>query len=461
MLCADHTRAPGPRLPVALNGSVANDIEYHYKQSVSHLPFSFRRSALGFCVVAPIAWGCNDEARIVTTDPNAGALSPSHPNAPGEASPSSEPSYAIASTSFGPEGESSYVALVPSLGASTTIDYESVLPIAGGASLFGQSQGHFFGLGTAEEPTITRFDVGAEGVPIETGSLSLLAYGVANTWLDPGLVPILSETKAYVIDSSQMQVIVWDPAAMRVTGSFPLEGVPLPGFEKTLFEPDPTLRDGQLLIVATHGQGDATAQVSTLIVLDVNEDRLVRVARDERCGGLWDSVLDSRGDLYLATGVWDAAQNRTLGATISTAPCLLRVNAGETEFDPGYFVEMSSLAAGQTAGALVAGANDRAFIKVLDETGLGDIGADSFDEVWSGAHWRWWRLDLGSSAIAEPTGSLPPSAAASGVLTVNGTAFVRNASADFSQTTLLDMSGDEPLGELTLRGFPYGIVRVR
>jgi hypothetical protein len=32
---------------------------------------------------------------------------------------------------------------------------------------------------------------------------------------------------------------------------------------------------------------------------------------------------------------------------------------------------------------------------------------------------------------------------------------------DFSETTLLDMSGAEPAVSMTLRGFPYGIVRVR
>ena len=352
------------------------------------------------------------------------------------------------------------MALVPSLSASTSIDYERVLQVAGGASVFGQSGGRFFGLGKGEEPTITRFDVSADGVPVEAGTLSLLAYGIANTWIDPGLVPILSETKAYIIDSSQMQVIVWNPSTMTVTGSFPLEGVSLPDHE-TLFEPDPTLRDGHLLIGALHNRGDVTATVSTLVVLDVESDGPVRVARDERCGGLWDSVLDSRGDVYLATGVWDAAQNRTLGDAISGTPCLVRVKAGQTEFDPEYFVEMSTFAAGRTAGALVGGAGDQAFIKVLDEAGLGEIGAESFDDVWSGAHWQWWRIQLGSSAAAEATGSMPPSAAASGMLSVDGTAFVRNAAADFSETTLLDMSGGEPRAELTLRGFPYGIVRVR
>jgi hypothetical protein len=401
--------------------------------------------------VAAAAWGCGDEAQVIGLDPNAGGGGPGA---------SDEPLYAIEGTSFGAEGETSYVALVPSLGAGTSIDYSRVLEVPGGASVFGRSGGRFFGLGKGQEPTITRFDVGADGVPVEAGTLSLLAYGISNTWFDPGLVPILSDTKAYVIDSSQMQVIVWDPSTMTVTGSFPLDGVALAD-HRTLFEPDPTLRDGQLLVVALHNREDVTASVSTLFVLDLEADRLERVARDERCGGLWDSVLDSRGDLYLATGVWDAAQNRTLGATVSGAPCLLRVNAGQTEFDPGYFVELSTLAGGRTAGGLVGGTGDQAFVKVLDETGLGEIGAESFDEVWSGAHWQWWRMDLGSSAPAAIISSQPLSAAVSGVLSVDGTVFVRNSNADSSETTLLDMSADEPRAGLTLRGFPYGIVRVR
>lgn len=372
-----------------------------------------------------------------------------------------EPLYAIAGTSFNPDSESSYVALVPSLDSSTEIDYSTVLEVAGGASIFGLDGNRFFALGKAEEPTITRYEIDASGAFVEGEQLSLQQYGLTGTWLDPGLVPILSETKAYVVDSGQMQVIVWNPTTMRITGSFPLDGVVPDGYSTTLFEPDPTLRGDQLLIAALHGESDATAPFSTLIVLDTANDDVANVTRDERCGGLWDSVMDSNGDTYFATGIWDAAQNRTLGSEIATAPCLVRVNAGEIEFDPDYFVELSSLTGGLTGGALVAGPSDQAFIKVLDEEGLGEIGPESFDEIWSGAHWQWWRIILGSANDGQETSSLPLSAGASGVLTVDGKAYVRNASADFSETTMLQMATTEPSEGITVRGFPYGIVRIR
>ncbi len=49
-----------------------------------------------------------------------------------------------------------------------------------------------------------------------------------------------------------------------------------------------------------------------------------------------------------------------------------------------------------------------------------------------------------------------------GELMVEDKTYVRNATADFASTTLLDMSAaGEPTPGLTLRGYPYGIVPVR
>jgi hypothetical protein len=416
-------------------------------------------------IVAFALLGCGSESSSVENAPTAtgdgDGDGDDQQDAGDGGSTDEDPLYAIAGTSFNPDGETSYVALVPSLAGGTPIDYSAVLEVAGGASIFGMDSRRFFALGKAEEPTITRYEIDANGSLIQGEQLSLQQYGLSGTWLDPGLVPILSDTKAYLVDSEQMQVIVWNPSTMRITGSFPLDDVVPDGYSTTLFEPDPTLRGDQLLIAALHGEGDATAPFSTLIVLDTVNDEVANVTRDERCGGLWDSVIDSAGDTYFATGIWDAAQNRTLGTDIATAPCLVRVNAGEVEFDADFYLELSSLAGGNAAGGLVAGEGDEAFIKVLDEEGFGNIGPESFDEVWGGSHWQWWRISLGSNEEGQETSSLPLSAGASGVLTVDGKAYVRNANADFSETTLVQMDGGEPSEGITMRGFPYGIVRVR
>jgi hypothetical protein len=192
--------------------------------------------------------GCSSESDPAETNANVGNGdgdgdgSGSQDAGDAGSSAENEALYAIAGTSFNPEGESSYVALVPSLDSSIEIDYAAVLEVAGGASIFGMDGNRFFALGKDEEPTITRYEIDASGAFIPGEQFSLQEYGLSSTWLDPGLVPILSETKAYVVDSGQMQVIVWNPSTMRITGSFPLDGVAPDGYSTTLFEPDPTVR---------------------------------------------------------------------------------------------------------------------------------------------------------------------------------------------------------------------------
>ena len=398
---------------------------------------------------------CEDSTRIIDVPRGAEA-----PDETLEPAPALDPLYAITGTTFGPEGNSSYVALVPSLERGTEIDYGSVLEVAGGASIFGLDGKRFFAVGYDEQPTITRFDIDDDSRFVERESVSLQGYGLASMWRDPGLVPILSDTKAYIIDSDTRSVVVWDPASMLVSGSFVLEGVADSTYTDLAFEPDPTRRGEELLIVATHQSESASAPFSTLIVLDTANDRVASVVREERCGGLWSSVQVANGDTYFATGPWDAAQNHALGAAVAGPPCVVRVKAGEVAFDPGYFVTASELTLGRATGGLVSGPNDSAYVKALEETEL-PAGAD-FDAVWGGAAWHWWQVDLGASTAATLVEDLPSSSAGGGELVVQGRAYALNVAADFATTTLVDMSGEAgPSEQLSVRGWPYGIVRVR
>lgn len=296
---------------------------------------------------------------------------------------------------------------------------------------------------------------------MERESISLAAHGLAFMWRDPGLVPFIAPDKAYVIDAETSSVVMWDPEAMQLTGSFVIDGVVDASYPDTGFEPDPTRRGDQLLIAATHSNETATAPFSTLIVLDVQSDRVVSVVREERCGGLWNSVQASNGDIYYATGAWDAAQHHALGEAVATAPCLVRVKAGETAFDPDFFVRASDLTLGRATGGLVGGRDDTAYVKALDESLLPE-GAD-FDTIWSGAAWQWWRLDLGAGGGgAVPVDDIVAAAAGGGELSVEGRAYALNVAADLAETTLFDMSADAgPEEMLSVRGWPYGVVRVR
>jgi hypothetical protein len=65
--------------------------------------------------------------------------------------------------------------------------------------------------------------------------------------------------------------------------------------------------------------------------------------QDERCAGANGGQLDARGDYYVrADGYWG---RYVAYADPATAPqtCILRVRAGETEFDPGYLLPLEEL----------------------------------------------------------------------------------------------------------------------
>jgi hypothetical protein len=415
-----------------------------------------RASSVGLLAFA--AQACSSSDSVFVNTP------PGGPD-PGE-TPSPEvndaPLYAISASVFGEEGNTSYVALLPSLDAGTPIDYGRVLEVGSASSAFGPEKGAFFAVGLDEAPTVTKYQITGEERFVERETLDFSGYGLTYMWRDPGLVPFLAANKAYVIDNRELQVVVWNPAAMEIVGSFSLAEVEDPAYPLTRFETDPTFRGDELVVLVTHStEDDVGAPYSSLMTLDTVNDRVTSVVREERCGGLWDSVKDSKGDIYFASGTWDAAQHRVFGGDVEKAPCMLRMKAGASGFDPDYFVDSASIG-GFPAGGLVSGGGDTAYIKVLDETALPPIDAEDFDAVWGGEVWRWWRFELGSSAPATPVSSLALSNGGGGELMVEDKTYVRNASADFASTTLLDMSAEgEPAPGLTLRGYPYGIVRVR
>lgn len=70
----------------------------------------------------------------------------------------------------------------------------------------------------AESPTIARFDE-VDGELVHGERVSFANFGLSSLFFPPTIV---SDTKAYYLDPSSLQIIVWNPSAMETIGALPL-----------------------------------------------------------------------------------------------------------------------------------------------------------------------------------------------------------------------------------------------
>lgn len=373
------------------------------------------------------------------------------------------PLYAVNATMFGAEGNTSYVALVESLDADQQIDYGRVLEVAGGSTIFGATGGALFALGGESAPTLTRFEIDAAGELVEGDRVSLAGLGIASTWSYGPHVPFAAPDRAFLIDEASLQLVAWNPAEMTLGEATPIEGIDEVGWSTNIGLTVPRVGDRLFYPVRYRNyESGAIDGRSSVLILDLATGETTALD-DTRCGDLFHAVATPAGDVYVAGGVLGAAYRVTEGDAALPAPCLLRINAGETAFDPEFLVELSSLTGGRPTGSLVPGEGTEAFVRAFhaEEFEVGP-GTDYY-AVFGALAWRWYRIDL-----ADPTApgtlvdALPFTSAAGGDLEVAGTTYLTNASTDYSETTLVEMgAAGGPAARITVRGYPYNVIQVR
>jgi hypothetical protein len=371
------------------------------------------------------------------------------------------PVYLLGGTVFGTP-RVSYLVPIASLAAGTTVDYARGLEMTGGAGFYGvPGSGQVF-VGSGESPELTRYLLDAGGTFVRGPTLSLAGQGFSTALVNDGGVVFLSETKAYFIHQEDLRAVIWNPSTMELVAPLPLpEELRRDGFQ-VVFDGKAQRRDDDLYLIASwadHTNGRYPAG-TLLITIDTRTDAVVSRELDPRCGQVFGSVRHPSGDIYYACSTWAAATHRVLGQQYGSESCLLRVRKGERRFDPTFYVKLPDLVGGRVAGDLAGTAGTEGFMRVLDETTFPIPAQATVSEVTGAAAWRWWRLDL-DRLEARPL-DLAPSAAGATELAIDGATFTSVSAADFSQTTLIEMTAPGgPRPSLTLRGFVHSGLRLR
>jgi hypothetical protein len=348
-----------------------------------------------------------------------------------------------------------------SLADGTTVDYTKAISVADTASLFGVEGSARFYATAAMTPTVTRYDVAADGTITPGTVLSFAQFGLGSGYSTRSIA-FISDTKAYLLDDTSLQAITFDPSAMVVGKAIDLSAMKEAGYH-TNFAYNVPIRGNQVVVAGFYyDQSFSMSIAKTALALIDGASDTVTILHDTRCGAFSTVAAAPNGDLYFGSDTYAVSINRVAGDTSAPPGCILRMKAGENTFDPSFMVKVSDLTGGQPGGAVVPGEGNSLFLRVFDESLFTVTSITSATTVLAAPAWRWWKLDL-----ANPTGPAVASAFPPGVGEVKyfqaaQHAFAGNATQDYTMSSLVDMTAQGgPIQRLSLKGFPSGIVKVR
>lgn len=376
----------------------------------------------------------------------------------GATRPAADPLYIVHSATQNPDGaRTNYFTLTKSLLTPQMLDYDKSITQPGRSRLYAQENLGFFAIGAGETLTITRYTVG-DNDTIEPGaSLSLQAQGV--TSLGAQAVYFVSETKAYYKDAANAQVIVWNPEQMKVERTIELPAE-LIKQEYTTSVSQWAAAEGQVYFAMgwTTKTYDKVLPGTKLVRIDTDTDEVV-ISDDSRCRGL-NQTVNLDGTLYFFSDVINAFGQAVYPDDGGQPACALRINPGETSFDPDYVGDVAgAFDADQAATVVDVTADGIAWVQVADLDVAPTDPGTTYNE-WYDKGWSWYQVPL--DTLQSPVAVATPAGAYSGITaTVDAEFLITQAAEDYSTSTLNALSSGTPEPGVSFGGFTLDVARLR
>lgn len=366
------------------------------------------------------------------------------------------PLYLVHSAIQNSEGRTNYFTVVDSLDQAKTLEYSKSLEVPGRARLYAAQGIGFFAIGDGEDVSITRYELAADGSLVAGTRVSLQQHGV--TSMGAQAVHFVSATKAYYKDDGQAQVIVWNPTTMTVEKAIPLPSELVKAGQVTSLS-QWAARDGEAYFAVgnTTKEYDRVAPGTSLVRIDTATDAIT-VTRDERCRGLGKTArVDDT--LYFFSDVINGFGHAVYPGDAGQQDCILKISKGKTAFDADYVGSIAPTIGNRIGTIIAVSSTGEAWAQVIDPAVMPTTPGTTYNE-WYGGGWSWWHLKLAtlSDAVQAPG----EAGAYSGFIVGSESGFfVSQTKADYSATTLLDLSKPTPAPGLTFPGFTLDVARVR
>jgi hypothetical protein len=339
------------------------------------------------------------------------------------------------------------------------VDPKTSLEAPGNARLYAQPGIGAFMIGSGEDPSITRYELAADGQFIKGDTVSFANQGV--TTMDYRAVVFVSATKAYYRDGTQLQLIAFNPSAMTITQVIPMKGLDKTGY--TAGFGAAVTRDNGVFFPVFYFDSknyDRVPSGATLVHVDTNTNA-VTVTTDDRCTGMDVSMTSEAGDTYWFSSGLNTVAWRGYGLDHGVHDCALRLKKGAETFDPTWSLDLTTRTAGWAAVAMMPGGGSTIWLRVLDETQVTVPSPADYATFFGLPDCQWYALDVTSEDDAQRNDDRPLASCGGGGFFVDGRAFTYESSDSYASSTLLELTrqGFEPRGKFT--GFILEVARMR
>ncbi|MCA9558971.1 MAG: DUF4374 domain-containing protein, partial [Myxococcales bacterium] len=282
--------------------------------------------------------GCDDDDSDGTTMDAAGGggdAGPVDDAGPGKA----EEVIGFAIRVRNPEGRNIYLGAFPEV-PEGELDRSKMIELANNDVDFNDGYAYDF---SRETGTYTRYSVDADLQMVEGPKLSL-----ANLGLTGGRgTAFVSNTRAYNYGTSgaSLVVAVFDPTAMELTGTIPADALANDDFALGIVGKPAIFGDYVAFAVDWLDRANLRTydKAAVALVKKDSDDEPVFLVEDDRCAGAYETFVDASGDLY-AMGTASGGYFGLYGVEPADLPpaCALRIKAGETTFDPDFYVDLEA-----------------------------------------------------------------------------------------------------------------------
>lgn len=292
-----------------------------------------KRQASWVAALVLLMAGCSDEDNG-STEPGNDA-----------GSEGSENAYLLMHTVDSPEGRQNYVFVVPDLNVGDLSKLQG-REVSGASRAFVLD--HQVYIADAESLSIKRFKVDAKLQLVPDGEMSFLNHGVS--YFDTGWT-FVNEERAYYMNNEQLEVIVWNPKTMSITGTIDISSLKVDGFAD-FYADGGTLIGDKLYSIYWNNDYEAGTldHAVTLAVISTTEDKLLGKMRDERCWSAWPGSVLPDGHFYVPGNAASAGMQLT-SKPKPPANCLLRIKKGESKLDADFVKQMNDMTAPLVGGA--------------------------------------------------------------------------------------------------------------